>query len=81
MTRKLKLSFAFVVPIALSAITLSVVMAASKNIHSAKADPTSYELTLNSSNAASGLTSSFQRRVESTVTTARGSQIKFSYTT
>ena len=81
MTRKLKLSFAFVVPIALSAITLSVVMAASKNIHSAKADPTSYELTLNSSNAASGLTSSFQRRVESTVTTPRGSALTFVYTT
>ncbi len=81
MTRKLKLSFAFVVPIALTAITLSVVMATSKNIHSAKADPTSYELTLNSSNAASGLTSSFQRRVESTVTTPRGSALTFVYTT
>ena len=65
MTRKLKLSFAFVVPIALGAVSMSVAMAAAKNIHSAKADPTSYELTLNSSNAASGLTSSFQRRISS----------------
>ena len=67
MTRKLKLSFAFVVPVALGAISMSVAMAAAKNIQSAKADPVSYELTLDSSNAASGLSSSFQRRVESTV--------------
>ena len=81
MTRKTKLSFAFVVPIALGAITLSVVTAASKNILSAKADPTSYELTLDSSKAPAGLTSSFQRRVESTVTTPRGSTLSFVYTT
>ena len=81
MTRKLKLSFAFAVPIALGAITLSVVMAASKNLQTAKADPTSYELTLDSSKAPAGLTSSFQRRVESTVTTPRGSTLSFVYTT
>ena len=83
MTRKLKLSFAFVVPIALGAITLSVGMACAKalNVKGVKAEPTSYELTLDSNDAPSGLTDSFQRRVESTVTTARGSQIKFSYTT
>ena len=81
MTRKLKLSFAFVVPVALGAISMSVAMAAAKNIHSAKADPVSYELTLDSSNAASGLSSSFQRRVESTVTTSRGSTLSFVYTT
>ena len=81
MTRKQKLSFV-VVPVALSAIALSVVMIKARPLNKVvKADPTSYELTLDGDDAPSGLTDSYQRRVESTVTTARGSQINFSYTT
>ena len=80
MTRKLKLSFAFVVPIALGAISMSVAMAAAKNIHAAKADPTSYEITLDSNNAPAALTSTFQKTVSATFTTARNSQIAFNLT-
>ena len=51
-----------------------------QNIHAAKADPTSYEITLDSNNAPAALTSTFQKTVSATFTTARNSQIAFNLT-
>ena len=80
MTRKQKLSFAFVVPIAVGAIAFSVAMTSVKAYQNAKADPTSYEITLNGDNAPAALTSTFQKAVDASYTTAKGSQIAFNLT-
>lgn len=80
MKGKTKITFA-VIPVAVSAIALSLVLINSKkNITKMTADPSVYSLTLDSSAAASGLTASFQKTVDAPFTTARGSVINFKLT-
>lgn len=79
MTRKLKIAFA-VVPIAISAITLSVAMTSGNKITNLQAADSNYQLTLNSTNSLSGLTSSYQRTVSGIVTTNLGNEITVTIT-
>ena len=80
MKGKTKITFA-VIPVAVSAIALSLVLINSKkNFTKMTADPSVYSLTLDSSAAASGLTASFQKTVDAPFTTARGSVINFKLT-
>ena len=81
MRKNTKFSFA-IVSASVAAIALSTVLITSKHMRSlkAKADPASYSLTLDDSNAASALTSSYQRTVSTTVSTANGNGITFKLT-
>ena len=80
MKGKTKITFA-VIPVAVSAIALSLVLINSKkSFTKMTADPSVYEITLDSSAAASGLTSNFQKSVDAPFTTARGSRIDFKLT-
>ena len=79
MIKKLKVAFA-AVPLAVTAITLSVAMVGQKALKEINADPTIYEVVLDSSNAPAALTTSFQRNVSAPVTTAYGNRLDFTLT-
>ncbi len=80
MKGKTKITFA-VIPVAVSAIALSLVLINSKkSFTKMTADPSVYEITLDSNAAASGLTNNFQKSVDAPFTTARGSVLNFKLT-
>ena len=80
MTKKLKI-FLAIVPVSLTAVTLSVAAFSGKYFEKSTAANTTYQLTLNSGNALSGLTSSYLKSVSGTVTTALGNEITITATT
>lgn len=79
MTKKFKI-FLAIVPISLTAVTLSIAAFSGKYLEKSSAADTSYQLTLNSNNAPAGLTSNYQKSVSSTVTTAQGNNLTFTLT-
>ena len=80
MTKKLKV-FLAIIPFSLTAVTLSVASLSGKYFIKSAAASTTYQLTLNSGNKLSGLTSSYQKSVFGTVTTAFGNEITITATT
>ena len=81
MKRRTILSFA-IVATSIAAVALSTILVSSKQIANlkAKADPAIYSLTLNSSNASSSLTTSYQRSVTTTVQTTYGNEMTLNLT-
>ena len=79
MLRKVKIAFA-VIPISLTAITLTVMSLSHGTVSQLKAANSSYTLTLNKNNALAGLTSSYKKSVSGTVTTNLGNQVSLTVT-
>ena len=79
MTKKLKIFFA-IVPISLTAITLSVAALSGKHYARSSAADTSYQILLNSSNSPESLTANYQKSISTTVTTAQGNNLSFTLT-
>ncbi len=79
MIQKLKIAFVSF-SLAVSAVGITYMASQSKGFKYSNADPTSYEVTLDSTNAPSGLTTSFQRAVNATVTTINNNDLTFKLT-